>query len=107
MQFLLASTALLALFKPHHAAGLAIESRADVKHVTLNVVNTQLAPDGFSRSTIKNLLPSPKLTLAHYRYYNGERDVSHALNLDASCSLRAKTAIPLLLSLLPRVKRYP
>ncbi|TFK32648.1 Cu-oxidase-domain-containing protein [Crucibulum laeve] len=50
MHLLLASTALFSLLKP--TVGLAVESRANVKAVTLDIVNAQLSPDGFSRSTV-------------------------------------------------------
>lgn len=53
MHLILASAALLALSRPHPAAGLAIQSR-DVKEVTLNVANAPLSPDGYLRS--ENLL---------------------------------------------------
>lgn len=48
MHFFLASAALLALLKPHPAAGLAVD--ANIKDVTLDIVNARLAPDGFLRS---------------------------------------------------------
>ncbi|KAF5371470.1 hypothetical protein D9615_009594 [Tricholomella constricta] len=54
MHFFLASTAVSALLSP--ALGLAIES--NVKSVTLDIVNKDLAPDGFLRSKISPFMSS-------------------------------------------------
>ncbi|KAF8890409.1 Cu-oxidase-domain-containing protein [Infundibulicybe gibba] len=62
MRFFLASTALLTLLKSRQALGLAVDS--NIKDVTLNIVNTKLAPDGFSRSvvTANGTYPGPPIT---------------------------------------------
>ncbi|KAL0948960.1 hypothetical protein HGRIS_009063 [Hohenbuehelia grisea] len=53
MQLFLASTALLALLRPHPVEGAVIKRQTgNVNDVTLDIVNAQLAPDGFTRSTI-------------------------------------------------------
>lgn len=61
MHFLLASTALLALLKPHPASAATFPS---VKSVTLDIVNKNLAPDGFLRSTVvaNGQYPGPAIT---------------------------------------------
>ncbi|KAF8071931.1 Cu-oxidase-domain-containing protein [Lyophyllum atratum] len=61
MHFLFASTALLALLKPHPASAAIVET---VKSVTLDIVNRRLAPDGFLRSTIvaNGQYPGPAIT---------------------------------------------
>jgi iron transport multicopper oxidase len=51
MHFFLASAALLTLLKPHPAVGIAVRA-TNFKDVTLDIVNKNLAPDGFLRSTI-------------------------------------------------------
>jgi len=49
----LASTALLALLQPQLTAGVVVSSRdANVKDVTLNIVNGVVAPDGFKRNAV-------------------------------------------------------
>ncbi|KAF8890416.1 Cupredoxin [Infundibulicybe gibba] len=62
MHFFLASTALLTLLKSRSALGLAVQP--SVKDVTLDIVNTNLAPDGFSRSvvTANGTYPGPPIT---------------------------------------------
>ncbi|KAF8890413.1 laccase subfamily 2 [Infundibulicybe gibba] len=62
MHFFLASTALLTLLKSRSALGLAVQP--SIKDVTLNIVNTNLAPDGFSRSvvTANGTYPGPPIT---------------------------------------------
>ncbi|RDB26311.1 Laccase-2 [Hypsizygus marmoreus] len=62
MHFLFASAALLALLKPHPVASLAVD--ASIKAVTLDIVNKNLAPDGFLRSTIvaNGQYPGPAIT---------------------------------------------
>ncbi|GLB40419.1 putative multicopper oxidase family protein [Lyophyllum shimeji] len=61
MHFLLASTALLALLKPDPTSAATIPS---VKSVTLDIVNKNLAPDGFLRSTVvaNGQYPGPAIT---------------------------------------------
>jgi hypothetical protein len=56
---LFASLALLALLKPHPA--LAATVAANVKHITLDIVNAHVAPDGFSRC----MLTMPRRTFLH------------------------------------------
>jgi iron transport multicopper oxidase len=48
---LVVTAALLALLKPHPAAGAAL-APGITRPVTLNIANTQLAPDGFKRSVV-------------------------------------------------------
>ncbi|KAJ7685843.1 Cupredoxin [Mycena rosella] len=59
---LVVSAVLLAALKP--ATGAALQARA-AKHVTLDVVNAKLAPDGFSRSTVvvNGQYPGPPILL--------------------------------------------
>ncbi|TFK35101.1 Cu-oxidase-domain-containing protein [Crucibulum laeve] len=56
--------ALLAILKPHPASSVVIQSRANVKPITLNIVNADLAPDGFKRSTVvvNGTYPAPLIT---------------------------------------------
>ncbi|KAG6811126.1 hypothetical protein H0H92_008859 [Tricholoma furcatifolium] len=63
MQLLLATSALLALLRPHPALGAAL-ARSKVKEVTLDIVNTHLAPDGFERAVItaNGQYPGPLIT---------------------------------------------
>ncbi|KAH0586797.1 hypothetical protein H2248_005648 [Termitomyces sp. 'cryptogamus'] len=64
MQLLLLTSALLALFRPHPANGVAIKPR-NLKEVTLNIENAQVAPDGFERAAItaNGQYPGPLITL--------------------------------------------
>ncbi|KAJ6523501.1 Cu-oxidase-domain-containing protein [Mycena vulgaris] len=52
MKQFVVSAVLLAAFKSAAGAGVGLAPRAVAHHVTMNVVNAQLAPDGFSRSTV-------------------------------------------------------
>lgn len=78
MQYFLASTALLALLKPHPAAAAAIG--ANVKAVTLDIVNAKLAPDGFLRSEYR---PFQRLFSLKFglRYDYGEWNVSKGVQI--------------------------
>lgn len=60
---LFASLALLALLKPHPA--LAATVAANVKHITLDIVNAHVAPDGFSRCMFVNHASSYFPSLTH------------------------------------------
>ncbi|KAG6909048.1 hypothetical protein DXG01_002200 [Tephrocybe rancida] len=64
MRLFLASTAALALLKPHPVSAAALAGPLAVKEVTLNISNKQLAPDGFLRSTIvaNGQYPGPAIT---------------------------------------------
>ncbi|KAJ7464453.1 Cu-oxidase-domain-containing protein [Mycena latifolia] len=61
---LLASLALLAVLKPHPALSVAVEAVSPVKAVTLDIINANLAPDGFTRSavTANGTFPGPIIT---------------------------------------------
>ncbi|KAG6897166.1 hypothetical protein C0992_003672 [Termitomyces sp. T32_za158] len=64
MQLLFFTSALLALLRPHPVNSVAIAPR-NVKDVTLDIVNTRLAPDGFERSVItaNGQYPGPLIAL--------------------------------------------
>ncbi|KAG6877680.1 hypothetical protein C0993_005100 [Termitomyces sp. T159_Od127] len=64
MQLLFLASALLALLRPHPVNSAAIVPR-NVKDVTLDIVNTRLAPDGFERSVItaNGQYPGPLIAL--------------------------------------------
>nr|BAE53770.1 hypothetical protein [Termitomyces sp. NS/Mg] len=64
MQLLLLTTAILALLRPHPAIGAAIRPR-NLKEITLDIVNANVAPDGFERSavTANGTYPGPLITL--------------------------------------------
>ncbi|KAG6816614.1 hypothetical protein H0H87_004620 [Tephrocybe sp. NHM501043] len=63
MQLLLATAALSVILRPHPVVGAAV-SPAITKNVVLNVGNTKLAPDGFSRSVVvaNGQYPGPLIT---------------------------------------------
>ncbi len=69
---LLASVVLLALLRPHPAAGVAVSApskgggkgKANVKEFTIDLVNNALAPDGHLRSMVYLFcMAVPELTL--------------------------------------------
>ncbi|KAG6877681.1 hypothetical protein C0993_005101 [Termitomyces sp. T159_Od127] len=64
MQLLFLASAFLALLRPHPVNSAAIVPRS-VKDVTLDIVNTRLAPDGFERSVItaNGQYPGPLIAL--------------------------------------------
>ncbi|KAF8890405.1 Cupredoxin [Infundibulicybe gibba] len=64
MKLSVATAALLALLKVHPTFGVSVQPRATVKDVTLDIVNTRLAPDGFERSVIvaNGTYPGPLVT---------------------------------------------
>jgi iron transport multicopper oxidase len=64
MRLSIATAALLALLKVHPTFGVTIQPKARVNAVTLDIVNTQLAPDGFRRSVIvaNGTYPGPVIT---------------------------------------------
>ncbi|KAK7024890.1 laccase 2 [Favolaschia claudopus] len=59
---LLSSVLLLALLKPHPLRGAVV--RPVTKHITLDIVNGHVAPDGFSRSAVlaNGTFPGPVIT---------------------------------------------
>lgn len=57
MKLFTASAALLTVLESRSVLGAAVKAtRAQVKDVTLDIVNTNLAPDGFMRSMLMSMV---------------------------------------------------
>ncbi|KAF5375692.1 hypothetical protein D9615_009386 [Tricholomella constricta] len=87
MHFFLASTALLALLKPHHASAASVDF---IKTVTLDIANHDLAPDGFQQSTIvaNGQYPGPAITA-----FKGQKLLVTVNNKLTDSSMRQSTTV--------------
>ncbi|KAF5382222.1 hypothetical protein D9615_004365 [Tricholomella constricta] len=87
MHFFLASTALLALLKPHRASAASVDF---IKTVTLDIANHDLAPDGFQRSTIvaNGQYPGPAITA-----FKGQKLLVTVNNKLTDSSMRRSTTV--------------
>lgn len=57
MQVFVASVAFLTLLNPHFATRAALVPKATINSVSLDIVNANLAPDGFKRSQCLTYAP--------------------------------------------------